>query len=392
MPKPNAFLEKLIKRLDRIDKDTLQQVVRDLAQENRNYLEVFDYLQEGLLIVSSEGELQTLNRQASDWLGIKIPKSGSMKLYDQLEDPVFSRFLEDHVPGLDEKRVDDFHFLQPLELYLRCFLIPMDIEPGKKLVLILLQNMTPQKAQQLDMDRVARIESLVSLAAGVAHEIGNPLNSLSIHLQLLKKEIRNFPSERRKIIENSLTAMNQEANRLDRIVRNFLKASRKPPLRFRQQDLNEIVEDALQFLEPELHDASVKVSFRPDRKLPFFMLDRERLYQAFLNIIKNALEAMPEGGVLKVNVSHRENVAAVRFEDEGKGISGKDQPHIFEAYFTTKDEGSGLGLMTVYNTVSEHGGRIDVESKLGKGTVFTLFLPVRQPKLQLPKYDIAAKR
>ncbi len=394
MPRTSAFLQKLLKRIDRIDKDSLAQYVRELVDENQLYLETLDHLQEGVVLVTPAGELQGYNRQAAFWLGLEGAKFKPVKIYDFLEDPIFVRYLQDYLPHLKEKRTEDFHFLLPQEVYLRAALIPLEEKSGNSepLILMLLTNVTPQKSQQLDRDRLARIESLVSLAAGVAHEIGNPLNSLSIHLQLLKKEIKNFPSERRKVIENSLDVMNQEALRLDQIVKNFLKASRKPPLRFRVHNLNEIVEDALHFMEPELHSADIEVLFRPDRKLSLCLVDRERLYQAFLNIIKNAIEATPAGGVLKVNVSHRERVAAVRFEDEGSGISDKDLPHIFDAYFTTKEAGSGLGLMTVYNTVSEHGGRIDVESKVGRGTAFTIFLPIRQPKLQLPKYDLAGKK
>ncbi len=394
MPKPSAFLQKLLKRIDLIDKDSLEQYVRVLADENQIYLETLDQLQEGVVLVTPAGELHAYNRQAAFWLGLEGAKSKPVKIYDFLEDPIFVRYLQDYLPFLKEKKTEDFHFLRPEEVYLRVTLIPLEgtLATSNPLIILLFANVTPQKAQQLDRDRLARIESLVSLAAGVAHEIGNPLNSLSIHLQLLKKEIKNFPSERQRVIENSLNVMNQEASRLDQIVKNFLKASRKPPLRFRVHNLNEIVEDALHFMEPELRESDIEVLFRAERKLPLCFVDRERLYQAFLNIIKNAIEATPKGGVLRVNVSLRERVVAVRFEDQGNGISEKDMPHIFDAYFTTKEAGSGLGLMTVYNTVSEHGGRIDVESKVGKGTAFTIFLPIRQPKLQLPKYDLAGKK
>jgi signal transduction histidine kinase len=101
---------------------------------------------------------------------------------------------------------------------------------------------------------------------------------------------------------------------------------------------------------------------------------------------------MPKGGALKIALSRKENIAVIRFEDQGIGIAPEDLPHIFDAYYTTKEGGSGLGLMTVYNTISEHGGKIDVASKVGKGSVFTIFLPIRKPKLQLPKYDLAAGR
>jgi signal transduction histidine kinase len=98
------------------------------------------------------------------------------------------------------------------------------------------------------------------------------------------------------------------------------------------------------------------------------------------------MEAMPKGGKVWISVTHRENVALVTFKDQGNGIDEDDLPHIFEAYYTTKEEGSGLGLMTVFNVVHEHGGRIEVRSKTGQGSTFTLLFPIRKPKLQLPQY------
>jgi signal transduction histidine kinase len=391
MLKRSSFIEKLLKRLDRIDKESLRNYVVDLGRENELYEEMFNELQEGVLVVTPEGDLLWINQQAALWLGMGEKGPTPFRIFDRLPDTEFARFLQKHLNHLKGKMVEDFHLLTPREMDLRVSLIPLEIPQNKK-ILVLLANRTEQKNQEIDMDRIARIEALISLAAGVAHEIGNPLNSLSIHLQLLKKEIKDLPLSRRKVVENSLAVMNTEAARLDRIVKNFLRASRKPPLRFRLEDLNDVLEQALQLMEPEMRKNHVELSLKTDQRLPFFLMDRERLFQTFMNLIKNAIEAMPKGGLFKITVSHRENVAVVRFEDQGRGIDERDLPHIFDAYYTTKEEGSGLGLMTVFNTVSEHGGRIDVESKVRKGTTFTLFLPIRQPKLQLPRYEVGARK
>ena len=384
MPKSASFLQNIIRRIDRIDRESLQNYIRDLAAENNLYQEILQELPDGILLLTPDGYLQWMNPLAARWLGIRMLPASPASIFDLLEDPFLLRFFRESLANMQERKVEDFHLANPREIYLRVFLIPLEkAEP--ETVLAILIDRSQEKTQEVNADRLARIESLISLAAGFAHEIGNPLNSLSIHLQLLKKEIKDLPISRRKVIENSLAVMNAEAVRLDRIVKNFLKASRKPPLRFRPQNLNEVLEEAIQFMEPETRAARVKVSFRVDSKLPLFLLDRERLYQAFINLIKNAVEAMAKGGLLKIQVSHHENIAAIRFEDQGSGIDDRDLPHIFDAYYTTKEGGSGLGLMTVFNTVSEHGGRIDVASKVGKGTSLTLFLPIRQPKLQLPK-------
>ena len=118
--------------------------------------------------------------------------------------------------------------------------------------------------------------------------------------------------------------------------------------------------------------------------MPRFLFDRDKIYQAFSNLIKNAVVAMPKGGDLLIKTVAREKVCSIAFQDSGRGIPEKDLPNIFEEYFTTKDEGSGLGLAIVYNIVREHGGRIDVKSVLKKGTMFAIHLPMRTEKLQLP--------
>ncbi len=391
MPKNNTFVQKLLSRMDRVDKETLKNYVVDLAAENARYHEVLDTLQEGVILTDARGQIEWVNAQAAAWLDLKWRKEQPVAIGSLIEDPQLALFLKDALPDLTERRVEDIPVLNPREIHLRVFLIPFEAG-AKKHVCILLVNRTEERSFEINLDRLSRIESLVRLAAGVAHEIGNPLNALGIHLQLLKKELKELPAAKRKALEKSLSAMTSETERLDQIVKNFLSAARKPPLRFRMENLNTILEDAIHFVGPEMKRARVKIDFRPDKKLPPFLVDRNRLYQTFINLMKNAKEAMPKGGTLGIAVAQKAKIASIRFQDQGIGIEEEDLPHIFDAYFTTKEGGAGLGLMTVYNTVSEHGGRIDVASKKGRGTTFTMLLPIREPKLQLPKYDMADKK
>ena len=248
-------------------------------------------------------------------------------------------------------------------------------------------DITSRTEQEFEAAMLSRMESLVRLASGIAHEIGNPLNAITIHLELLKKRLAGLPDDKRKEIADSLSDIQAETRRLDRIIRNFLKATRKPPLRFRLDDLNEVIADALSFLKPQLDVTKVLVKFSRDKGLPGFLMDRERLYYAFMNLIKNALEAMPQGGSLKITLTHKQHCAIVTLLDTGCGIHEKDLARIFDIYYTTKPEGAGLGLMMVYDAVAEHGGKIEVASKLNRGTTFKVLLPIREPQLQLPNYQ-----
>lgn len=382
MPERAPFIHKLLKSLDRLDKESLEQQVRGLVQENSLYAEILGQLNEGVLIVRSDGRVPFLNSTATGWLGLEKVNLTKIRIPQDLKDPLLSRFVREHLGDLRTKVVEDFHILLPREMHLKVHMIPLEI-PDDKEVFILLTDIREEKNREGELERVARTEALLSLAAGIAHEIGNPLNSLAIHLELLKKAVKNLSVAKRRPLEKTLSVLHTETARLDKTVRNFLKAVRRPPLRFQSHDLNAVLRDTIEFLEPELKGHRITLEFRPDRNLPHFLMDRERLHQVFLNLMKNAMEAMPRGGNLKISVSRREQIAILRFQDEGTGIPEEDLPHIFEAYYTTKQEGSGLGLMTVFNALREHGGRIEVASKIGRGTTFTLLIPIRKPKLQI---------
>ncbi len=383
MFKHAPFIHKLLKRIERLDRDSLQNHLQDMVRENTLYDEIFDHLKEGVVLVNPQGQMDYANRQASLWLALPGAFASKDRIQDLITEREIAKFIASHLENLKEGVVGDFPVLFPREINLRVFLTPLENKQTGKKILILLLNI-PAGAQADEKDKPPRIEALMSLVAGIAHELGNPLNSIAIHLQLLKKELTDFPPKKQKLLEKTLAVLNSETSRLDKTVKNFLKAARKSPLRFRNEDLNEILSEALDLMAPELKEKKIRFHFQPDPGLSPFLMDRSRLYQTFTNLIKNAIEAMPRGGDLWMTLSSKENVAMIRFKDTGIGIPENDLPYIFEAYYTTKEEGSGLGLMTVFSAVREHGGRIEVTSKPGKGTTFVILLPVRLPKLQLP--------
>jgi len=378
-----AFVRKFLARLDRLDKAAVQNYVLQLADENQHYRFLLDELEEGVILVNAVGDLRLINRQAAMWLGLNSSEPPKGSFFELISDAPLAFFFKKNLTAVSYRITEDFLLLSPREMAVRVIMIPLNSMKDPE-TLILLQNRTEEKQREITADRLSRIEAMVRLAAGLAHEIGNPLNSLAIHLQLLKREVKDLPESRRRIFTEHLEVLNSETARLDKIVRNFLKATRRPPLGFRNENLNEILAEAVRVLKPEFEKQRMTLIFKEDPAIPPFLMDRERLHQVFINLIKNAMEAMGPGGSLKIRMAYQEPVAVIKFLDSGRGISEKDLPHIFEAYYTTKEEGSGLGLLTVYNAVAEHGGRIEVTSKPSKGTTFTIFLPIRRTKLQLP--------
>jgi signal transduction histidine kinase len=378
------FIKKIKARLPQVEKDSLYLKLLDTAAENQLLEEVCQNLDEGVLIADEKGQLLFLNRKAGDWLG--NPRIlANRPVWSQAQDPTLASFLKENLPRIKTRTVQDLKLLSPRETQLRMTLFPGERD-GKKYIVILLADITSRTEQEFETAMLVRMESLIRLAGGIAHEIGNPLNAITIHLELLKKRLAGLPEPKHRELADSLSDIQDETRRLDRIIRNFLKATRKPPLRFQLNDLNDVAADALAFLKPQLDVAKIQVKFTRDKSIPAFLMDRERLYYAFMNLIKNALEAMPKGGTLKVQVSHKQHCAIVAVADTGHGIPEGSLGKIFDIYYTTKKEGAGLGLMMVYDAIAEHGGKVEVASKPGKGATFTVLLPIREPQLQLPDY------
>lgn len=391
MSRKAPFLNKLLARLDKIDRDALQSYVRTLAREHELYHEILETLPLGLALLDEDCKIQFLNAQAREHLGFDSGKlSPGLNLQELSQDSALRSLFDQYPHKASPRHTEDVRVLLPREVDLRIQIMPLD-KGGPGAWLILFINLSHEKSKEQEKAAVASRDSLLKLAAGVAHEIGNPLNSIQIHLGLLKRDAEELPSARQKNFLKTLSVIQTETTRLDRIVRAFLKATRKPPLRFRLTDLNEVIQESVDFFHLELAARKVKIHFRPDKGLRPFLMDKERLREVFLNLIKNAMEAMPEGGDIRVSVTHRSKAALVRVRDEGPGIPDEVLPHIFEAYYTTKPEGSGLGLVSVYNAVAEHGGRIEVETRPGKGTTFTLMLPVREPRLQISSEEAPAR-
>lgn len=380
----SPFKERVLSRLSRLDRDSLQGYVTGLFKEKREMEQVLDCVQEGLLLLSPQGIVQWSNHAAYGLLGFERVFPGRTRIAELIEDKLLQEFFEASAKQPEERSSDDFHLLSPRELFLRIHWIPLKAE-GEQKVLVRIENLTAARGRLDEETRIQRIEILIRLAAGVAHEIGNPLNAIQIHIQLLKDEAAKLAERSRKVFLNLIEVISSETRRLDQIVRSFLRATRNPPLRFQLESVNDVLEEAAKFMQPEIQKEGVALKLILDRSLPSFFVDRDRLHQAFLNLIKNGAEAMPHGGKLLICSALKDKLCVLRFEDTGKGIPAEDLPHIFDAYYTTKREGSGLGLFQVYQAVRDHGGRMDVKSVPGKGTTFTLLLPLRKQRLSLPE-------
>jgi len=219
--------------------------------------------------------------------------------------------------------------------------------------------------------RADRLSALGELSAGMAHEIRNPLGSIKGAAEILKDDY-GPDAPHHEFIEILL----KETDRLNKIVQEFLSFARPKPPELRQDDINELLESVLALTAQPARKSGISVEKRLDRNIGKWNLDADLLKQAFLNLVLNSIQAMPEGGTLTVVSARRDDRIEVKINDTGMGITANDRKKLFSPFFTTKKDGTGLGLAITYRIIQNHCGTIDVASEPGKGATFTITIPV----------------
>jgi PAS domain S-box-containing protein len=382
----SGFLEKLIGRLGRIGPEDVQHYFLRLAQE-KGFLEtVFNAIQEGIIVTDSSGRITYLNDAACGLFGLQGPDA-------------IGKQLEERVRGLDWNSLTqsggpvsrDMEIFYPANRFINFYIVPLIIErresndsSGEEVgFAMILRDITESRRSAEQTLESERLNALTLLAAGVAHEIGNPLNSLHIHLQLMERKVRELDGETRRELEESIGIARAEIARLDSIVTQFLRAIRPTRPQLRSENINSIIEESVRFFSPEIKDRDIVVEQELRSDLPTLQLDRDQMKQAFYNVIKNSLEAMNRRGILRIRSDMDETHVLVRFIDTGGGISAENLSQAFEPYFTTKSTGSGLGLLIVRRIVREHGGELSVQSTEGKGMTLTIHLPYLDRRVRM---------
>lgn len=252
----------------------------------------------------------------------------------------------------------------------------------EQLIERLRQSDEEREQAMLQMEHTQKLSSIGRLAAGVAHEVNNPLAIINEKAGLLQDILsmeKDFP--KRDMFEAQLTAITAAVKRCRDITQRMLGFARRMDVKIENLNVNEMVRETLTFLEKEALHRKVRIVQNLDDSLPAIPCDRGQLQQVFLNVLTNALAAVREGGETVIRSYARDdNTIAVSFQDNGVGMDEETKKHIFEPFYTTKgEEGTGLGMSIIYGIVKRHGGDIEVESELGKGSTITIILPLRQP-------------
>jgi PAS domain S-box-containing protein len=379
----SGFVDKLLERLDRLDPESIQEQFLRLVRERGLLETIFQSIQEGVIVVDSDGKMSYANRAAEDLIGFSFSESKDRPISRTLKEIDWNRILDLGESEWSKLISSEIEITYPAHRFVSFYAVPLaegDDEGGG--AVIILRDITHEREEEADLVESERINAVQLLAAGVAHEIGNPLNALNIHLQLLEREIRGLPEDHREHLGELVQVSVSEVQRLDLIITQFLKAirPREPDLAIAMID--QLLEETLLLIKQEIQDRRIDVRIDRPESLPQIRVDRDQIKQVFFNVIKNGLQAMGDGGSLHVTLSVTDRFVGIEFADSGQGINPEDIGKIFEPYHTTKTEGSGLGLMVVQRIVQDHGGQIEVESKAGQGTRFTVLLPLAERRIR----------
>jgi signal transduction histidine kinase len=342
--------------------------------ENVHIQQVVDQLEDGFIFLTHDRRILFFNKAAEVVLGKPIRQIQGWRVEEALEASHPLRgLLSDDAAGSERRgatialRRDG----RSREFVVSRFAVA-DAERSMG-TMLLLKDLESIRTLRSLVSYSAKLTALGRLTSGVAHEVKNPLNAMTIHLELLRERLGAAGEG----VRENLDVIGSEIKRLDRAVQGFLKFVRPQELTLAAVDLNELLRGLEALLQPEWQPSGVRFVTDLDPRIFSIRGDEELLRQAFLNMLLNACQAMPDGGTIRIATALEQGESArIAIADEGVGIPGEELDKIFSLYYTTKAGGSGIGLSLVYRIVQMHDGSIDVTSEVGKGTTFVVRIPL----------------
>ena len=362
-------LDKLVSRLDHLDPEELRSVFMRLVSQKGLLQDVFDALRDGIILFDPEGQARFANKAAATIYARplrELPRTPSETLtgrtchWDDLRNTgiATTRDLQVNYP---EPRHYHFH-MTPIA--------------GGSEYLLLVRDDTEQHTLGQENAEAEQMNLLSFMASAVAHEIGNPLNSLGLNLQLLQRKLSRLSDEGKASLTPLLESALEETQRLDTLLHQFLQSMRPTRLQREPLNLNTVIEQVIETLDPEIAPRGISVHLELSESLPELSADSTQIFQALYNLIRNAYQSIPgDAGGIYVQTAYNDNDVRVVISDTGTGISHEVMGSMYEPFRTTKKKGNGLGLLIVRRIIKDHGGTLGFASKEGTGTTVTLTLP-----------------
>jgi PAS domain S-box-containing protein len=356
-------------------KRRIQSQIQELQEAEAYNRAIVETAADGILTIDTEGRITSVNPAAE----ITFGSSRDMMVNQQA-----SRFLPwtareamatGRIAEVEGTRHDGNRF--PMEMAVS------DMTPGNQPVhVVVARDVTERKRLEQAMLQSERLAVVGTMSAKVAHEIRNPLGSITLNLDLVRKEIQRLAATSQHSSSEGQTLLDEirdEVRRIQRVIEDYLRFARMPKLARKTTPLNDFLEQKLAFMGATFEQARVQCLTEFSPAVTTVKADTEQLWQALLNLIRNALEAMPDGGKLVIATRLETGEVAIRISDTGKGMSDEQMRRLFEPFSSTKAQGTGLGLAMAQQIAMDHGGRIECTSEVDKGSTFTVYVPCMEP-------------
>lgn len=391
-----AYYKKVIQKVNKLDKEQLTNLINDVITENKNLYSILDSISAGILIVDNEFFLQQCNTIAESRLkfNIRLDDSNSSKIHiwELIEDSDISDFFKKCYQKSITNCNEDFSTTTSggSVRFITITMTPFvnDNEDCGRIIII--RDVTEKKNQEVLLHRMENMAGITNLAAGMAHDIKNPLGAISIHIQLIQKAIARARENEnilpdKKFVENHIDVVNKEIDYLNRLVTDFLFAVRPVKANLELKSPNSIIENIVNFIKPEFEDNKFNVIFEDFSNSAKIMIDEKLFKDIIMNFSTNALAALKTQkekssddykGEFHIQILIKENKYILKIADNGCGMNSETVSRIFEPYFTTKATGTGLGMTMVYKIIKEFSGEIEVSSHEGEGSCFTIKFPL----------------
>lgn len=379
----NNFINRAVKKSSKMNEVQLRNLVQNIFAEYSLLDSMIDSLNDGIVILDANNKVIKVNKTL--FLIFNAQVSENVDIEEIIDNDEINSFINFTILNQEKCSGKEF-FIQRKDQNQYISLSILPLVSNKKIhgTIIIISNITEKKINEIKTQRLESLARLTTAAASISHEIKNPLAAISIHVQLAKKNIVSNKNIFNEKMKKHFSVIEEEIDRLNKIVVDFLFAVRPIKFEFRLLNINNIITSILNTFQDEFESYKIQIKKVLDESLPLLQGDERFLRQALINIIVNSKYAMIEdGGILTISTSKEENEVVVLISDSGRGIPQNIINKIFEPYFTTKDCGTGLGLTMTYKVIKEHGGDIHVYSDLGKGASFKILLPIVNNKSTL---------
>ncbi len=395
-----GYVKRVSQKFNKLSNEQLISLLDGMVEENENLYSILECISAGLLILDNDFILQQSNKIVESRLSFSVylddPKAATVPIWEIMEDEEIGEYFKKCWEKGITNTTEDFTVMTSggSIRFLTITMTPLMHDGNTTGKIILVRDVTEKKNQEVLLHRMENLANLTNLAAGMAHEIKNPLGAISIHIQLIQKalekarENKNILPEK-KFVEDHVDVVNDEINHLNKLIMDFLFAVRPINAQLELKKPSALIQNIVDFFTPEFHDNGINVKLIIKDSESRLLLDEKLLRDVIMNLAQNALAAIKQKkdddktpadytGEFTIECASAENKYYIIISDNGCGMKSETVSKIFEPYFTTKANGTGLGMTMVYKIVKEFSGDIHVESQEGKGTVFTMVFPLQQ--------------